>query len=224
MRRPGAVRFPSCRGVTLVEVMVAVGVFGLVSMVVFGFTRWMNSAQALTGWKQSSLDAIRLNEVFWQKYFSAATGKIKSLTVDAKGVVVGTPDIATEPVKIRFGGTGNLMMGYVDGPGEWPVWRFNAIQQKTDGSGGYQDRVVTGYLTGSRPDVRLHARIQVGGKTVLHQELLANVVGLEGSVRAYPEESAQVLTIEFLLQNPQRPDLRMREKSQFRISTDIEPL
>ncbi|MBF0408634.1 MAG: type II secretion system protein [Candidatus Riflebacteria bacterium] len=211
------------RGVTMVEMLVVVVIFSLVSLVVFSFTSWVNKTQEITSWKQSAIDAMRLNEIFWEKHFSAATPQIKSLVVDSKGVIQLTPDIASKPLKIRSAGEGDLMAKYPDGSKEWAVWQFQTFKKLSTGN-SFEEYQVTGFLRGKAPDISLFGRIKKGAKVVLEQKLLFDVSSISSTVRSYPGENVSVISFEFAIKHPRKPEMVVRGRSQFKIATDIENL
>ncbi|MBF0545969.1 MAG: prepilin-type N-terminal cleavage/methylation domain-containing protein [Candidatus Riflebacteria bacterium] len=211
------------RAFTLLEVIVSVVVFSLVSLVVFEFTRWVNMTQEVTNWKQSAMNAVRLNEVFWEKYFTGATGKINNLVVDSHGVILVPPVIATEPLKIRNAGTGELLTGFTGNETEWPLWQFKTFRKhNTDNT--FDEFLVTGFLSGKAPNINLVGRVTSGGKTVVEQQLLFNLTSIKSSVREYTDEHVMVIALEFTLQYPRKPEIVARGSSQFKISTTIESL
>ncbi len=211
----------SDRGFTLVEIMVALFVFGLVSMIVFRFTRWVNDAQALTAWKQSAQDSLRLNELFWQKHFTGATRKLSSLLVDSQGVIQTPPTIATAPVKIRNKGTGNLMSGYPNTLSEWPLWQFKTFHKQA-GANTWDEFDVIGVLHGRGGNITLTGRVKSGSKIVSEMKLMENVISIKASTRDFKEENLTVLTIEFILAHPRRSDIRLKKTSNFKLSTLLE--
>ncbi|OQA09724.1 MAG: hypothetical protein BWY66_00451 [bacterium ADurb.Bin374] len=221
VRRGTTVCYDSARGFTLVEIMVAILVFGLVSLVVFRFTRWMNDAQSLTAWKQSAQDSLRLNEMFWQKHFTGATRKLSSLVVDSQGVIQTPPDIATAPVKIRNGGNGNLMSGYPNTFSEWPVWQFKTFHKQT-GANTWDEFDVVGFLQTRDGNTTLTGRVKSGMKIISEVKLMEHVVSIQASTREFKEENLTVLTVEFILAHPRKPDVRLQKTSNFKISTSLE--
>lgn len=213
--------FGSCRGFTLIEIMVAIFVFSLVSLIVFRFTRWVNEAQALTAWKQTAQDSLRLNELFWQKHFPGATRKLSSLVVDAQGVIQTPPDIATAALKIRNGGNGNLMSGYPSTSSEWPVWQFKTFH-KQPGANKWDELEVYGILQSRDGNTTLTGRVKAGSKIISEMKLMEHLVSIQASTREFQEENLTVLTVEFVLGHPRKPDIRLKKTSNFKISTTLE--
>ena len=211
------------RAYTMVEILMAVGVFSLVSLVVFQFISWSRRAQDATSWKQSATDAVKLNEVFWQQHFTAATFQLKSLNVNAMGIIQAPPEVIEAPVKIRSGGEGDIMASYSGGAGEWEVWTFKTFRRNPVTS-EYDEYIVTGYLKGSHPAVELHGRVVLGGNVVNQAKLLENVTAITSSTRSSPDENINVLSIEFEVSHPRRSALKVSKKSNFRVSTTIESL
>ncbi|NLF95154.1 MAG: prepilin-type N-terminal cleavage/methylation domain-containing protein [Candidatus Riflebacteria bacterium] len=209
------------KGVTLIEILISVSVVAIISVVVMQFTSWMTNAQKITGWKQSAVDEQRLNEIFWQKHFTGATSRIESLVVDANGVITTPAVIATEPVMIRGGGSGNLMAAYPADGKEWPVWEFKTFEKEA-ASSKYIESTVTGFLKGSKPNIEFYGRVVQGGAVIGEQKLMSNVEEINSSSRFFPDENVTVLTVEFVVSYPFQDKLKVRKQSNFRISTVLE--
>lgn len=208
-------------GMTLAEILIAVGVMGIVSLVVMQFTSWMTNAQKMTAWKQNVVDAQRLNEIFWQKYFTGATSRIDSLVVNAQGVITTPAVIATEAVKIRNSGSGNLMADYPADGSEWPVWVFKTFEKEAT-TNNYIASTVTGFLKGASPHIEFYGRITRDDVVLTDQKLLENVGAISASTRYFPDENLTVLTVNFVVNNPLHENMQIRKQSNFRISTILE--
>ncbi|MBU1108244.1 MAG: hypothetical protein KKB51_16345 [Candidatus Riflebacteria bacterium] len=208
-------------GVTLVEVLIAASVMAAVSLVIMQFTSWMTNAQKITGWKQSAIDEQRINELFWQKYFSGATSRIESLVVDAQGVITSPAVIATEPVKIRGAGVGDLMAGYPADGSEWPIWTFNTYEKEA-ATNNYVESTVIGYLKGVSPHIEFYGRVSRGAAVISQHKLMSNVLSISGSTRNFTDENVTVLTVNFVVNHPLHTNIQVRKQSNFRISTILE--
>ncbi|PKL44273.1 MAG: hypothetical protein CVV41_06450 [Candidatus Riflebacteria bacterium HGW-Riflebacteria-1] len=207
-------------GVTLVEVLIAVSVVGIISIVVMQFTSWMTNAQKITAWKQTAIDEQRINEIFWQKHFSGATSRIKSMVV-VDGVITTPAEIATEPVKIRGGGSGILLTDYPADGNEWPVWTFKTFEKEA-ATNNYIESTVTGFLKGVSPRIELYGRVMRGAAVIAEQRLLSNILSISASHRSFPDENVTVLTLDFVVNHPLHEHIQVRKQSNFKISTILE--
>lgn len=207
-------------GVTLVEVLIAVSVVGIISIVVMQFTSWMTNAQKITAWKQNAVDDQRVNEIFWQKHFSGATSRIESMIVD-KGVITTPAVIATEPVTIRGGGSGNLMADYPADGSEWPIWTFKTFEKEA-ATNNYIESTVTGFLKGASPYIELYGRVTRGAAVIAEQRLMSNILSINAANRSFPDENVTVLTVDFVVNHPLHEHIQVRKQSNFKISTVLE--
>ncbi|MGM0599248.1 MAG: type IV pilus modification PilV family protein [Candidatus Rifleibacteriota bacterium] len=210
-------------GFTLVELLVTVSVMSLVILSVTKFVSWVNSSQQVTAWKQNAMDRQRLNEIFWQKYFSAATHKIVSLNTDAKGVLITPPDVATSSLYIVSSGSGNLLSGYTGAGGDYTLWKFT-IHKKDAAANTYTETNVKAFVRGSVQRLELWAELTRDGNTVLKQKLLENLEAINASKREYKQESMSVLELEFILSYPHKRSLKVKKTTSFRIPTEIQDL
>ncbi|GAB1354054.1 hypothetical protein MASR1M12_27920 [Erysipelotrichia bacterium] len=209
------------QGFTLVELMIAVSVFSLVILVVTKFTSWVNNSQKITAWKQKVIDQQRLNEIFWQKYFSAATYKISSLAPNQFGVLVTPAKIATSTVLMAGGGKGKLLAGYTGG--FLNLWNFKVFEKKT-GSTMYIESEVKAFVKTTDKVVELYAEIIRNGSIIQNQRLLTDLEEINASSRFYQEENMTVLDLEFVVSYPENKMLKVRKTTSFRIPTTIESL
>lgn len=210
-------------GFTLVELLVTVTVMSLVILSVTKFVSWVNSSQQVTAWKQTAIDKQRLNEIFWQKHFSAATHKIVSLNTDAHGVLVSPPDVATSALYIVNSGSGDLLSGYTGAGGDYTLWEFTT-HKKDAGANTYTETDVKAFVRGSSPDLELWAQLTRDGNNVLKQKLLENLEAINASKRVYVQESMSVLELEFILSYPKKRSLKVKKTTSFRIPTEIQDL
>jgi type II secretory pathway pseudopilin PulG len=210
-------------GFTLVELLVTVTVMSLVILSVTKFVSWVNSSQQVTAWKQRAMDRQRLNEIFWQKHFSAATHKIVSLNTDAHGVLTSPPNIASSALYIVNSGTGDLLSGYTGAGGDYTLWQFTT-HKKDAAANTYTETNVRAFVRGSAPNLELWAQLTRGGNNVLKQKLLENLESINASKRFYVQESMSVLEIEFVLSYPHKRSLKVKKTTSFRIPTEIQTL
>lgn len=210
-------------GFTLIELMIAIVILSLVILTVTKFTSWINNSQQITAWKQSAIDQQRLNEVFWQKYFSAATYKISSLKVNAFGVLTAPAEIATSTVFMVQTGSGNLLSTHPGTPGDWELWHFKVFEKEA-GTTTYIESDVKAFVREKNSSLELYGQVNRDGKMILQQKLLSDLEEINASNRFYHEENTTVLDLEFVLSYPKNKSLKVRKTTSFRIPTNIESL
>lgn len=211
------------KGFTLVELIIASGVFLLIGTVVFSLYHFSYKSFSITTWKQDAQNHLKLNNAFWQKYLSGATHKLAKLSTDAQGTIIGDADITVIPFKIKNRGSGDLLALY-SGAGPYSLWS-GEVHVKDEGSVSYQTFVVEGYLLGKHPDVELYGKVlNTDGSVVRSVLLLKNVAKIEASIRPYPEEYSNSLRLVFTVQDPKRPDITADGVIEVRINTEIEEL
>lgn len=211
-------------GFTLVEILIASGVFVIIGVVVGSMYHFSYTSFTTTSWKQDAQNYLKLNNVFWQKYLSGATHKLTKLDIDAKGVILGNAEITSIPFKIKNKGVGNLLAAYTGGNDPWPLWS-GQFHVKDDTTLSYQTLVIEAYLVGSFPDVRLYGKTSdLTGKVISNSLLLKNVSRIEASLRPYDEEYASSLRLVFTVQDPKRLENLADGIIEVRINTQIEEL
>ena len=207
-------------GFTLVEIVIALGVFMLVLIVVFGFNRYYFNAVSITGWRQTAHQALKLNAIFWQDHFVAATHRITHIETDSSGVIVGSVLFNKAGLNIRSRGAGNLLDGYPGDGSRFELWNFE-ISKRDEAAGLFEGNRVSAFVQGTGLNINLWGQIASGGVVLREIKLLENVAQVRGTVRRYEAENANALKLDFVLQHPQRPAIREEGSVEVRVNTEI---
>lgn len=213
------------RGFTLVEILIAVGVFSLVSITIISFSRFYYSAVSVTGWKQTASRSLRLNNIFWQDHFVAATHRIRGTiqTDPETGVITSEVEFDEPPLKIRNEGRGSLLPDDYDGE-RYELWTFE-VTKKDEDNQLFEGSRVTAYLFESAPNTQLWVEVtDPQDNPIRNLKLLDNLLSVESMTRRYADENAWGLSINFVLKHPHREGITVNGGFEVRVNTEIQTL